>query len=159
MNYPTPVWRPVRTEAPDWFVDRMVDYTERQKSFLVYNHGTAVFDDSPLGPDIVRCNALLLEVVTHAPHFSVMPMRDGNFLVSFRGTVYGLVDGVFAKQNQKQLMSDALEFGLLPSEALLQSNDEAINAGHHVIGLYARANLYMDAESQVVAGRFTSPVT
>jgi hypothetical protein len=157
MNYPTPVWRPIRAEVPDWFVDRMAHYTNQRKGFLVYEHGTAVFDDSPSGPDIIRCNASLLEVVTHSPDFSVRPMRDGNFLVSFRGPVYGLVDGVFAKQNRQQLMSDALKLGLLPSEALLQSNDEAIKAGHHAIGLYARANLYLDAKSQVVAGRFTTP--
>ena len=133
----------------------MAHYTDRRKGFLVYEHGTAVFDDSPSGPDIITCNASLLEVVTHHPDFSVMPMRDGNFIVRFRGPVYGLVDGVFARQNPQQLMSEALKLGLLPSEALLQSNDEAIKAGHHAIGLYARASLYLDAEWQVVVGRFT----
>jgi hypothetical protein len=86
----------------------MAHYTDQRKGFLVYEHGTAVFDDSPSGTDIITCNASLLEVVTHSPDFSVRPMRDGNFLVSFRGPVYGLVDGAFAKQNHQQLMSEAL---------------------------------------------------
>src|SRR6185369_12059035 len=98
MNYPTPAWRPIRVEVPEWFVDRMAHYTDRRKGFLVYEHGTAVLDDSLSGADIIRCNASLLEVVTHHPDFTVMPMRDGNFVVRFRGPVYGLVDGAFVQQ-------------------------------------------------------------
>jgi len=154
MSYPKPAWGPIRAAEPDWFVDRLAHYTNQRKGFLVYEHGTSVFDDSPSGPDVMICNTSLMDAVTHSPDFSVTPMRDGNFLVGFRGPVYGLVDGEFVAQNQEKLMSDALRLGLLPGEGLLQSNDEAIRAGHHAIGLYARARLYLDAESQVVVGRF-----
>jgi hypothetical protein len=75
-KYPAPTWRGItRTEAPAWFVDRMAHYTDRQKGFVIYKHGTAVFDDSFPEPDIVKCNAALLDVVTHMPDFSVRPMR------------------------------------------------------------------------------------
>jgi len=154
MNYPKPAWRPIRAEAPDWFVERMAHYTDKRKGFLAYAHGTAVFDDNASGPDVIACNASLLKVVTHSPDFSVMPMRDGNFLVTFRGPVFGLVDGGFVKQNQQQLLVDAMKYGLLPGEALLPPSADVVKAGHHVIGLYARANLYLDAESNVIAGRF-----
>jgi hypothetical protein len=157
MRYPRPSWRPIRREGPDWFVDRMAHYTDRQKGFLVYQHGTAVFDDSLSEPDVAACNTALLDVVTHHPDFSIMPMRDGNFLVSFRGPVFGLVDGEFVEQSQQQLLSDAMKHGMFPGEALLPPSADAVKAGHHAIGLYARANLYLDAESQVVVGRFTLP--
>jgi hypothetical protein len=155
MNYPKPSWRPIRAEAPDWFVERMAHYTDRRKGFLVYAHGTAVFGDNAFGPEVVTCNAALLNVVTHSPDFSVMPMRDGNFLVSFRGPVFGLVEGEFVKQNQQQLLVDAMKRGLFPKEALIPPSADVVKAGHHVIGLYARANLYLDAESRIITGRFT----
>jgi len=159
MKYPAPIWRGIiRAEAPGWFMDRMAHYTDRQKSFLVYAHGTAVFDVSSSEPDIAKCNAALLDVVTHAPDFSVMPMRDGNFIVNFRGLVYGLVGGEFFKQNQQQLYLDAMKHGLFPTEALLPPSEDSVKAGHHAIGLYARANLYLDAESPVVVGQFTLPI-
>jgi hypothetical protein len=63
MNYPTPAWRPVRAEILDWFIERMAHYTDQRKGFLIYEHGTAVFDDSLSGPNVVACNALLVNVV------------------------------------------------------------------------------------------------
>jgi len=159
MKYPAPTWRGLtRAEAPAWFVDRMAHYTDRQRSFLVYEHGTAVFDNGSSEPDIAKCNAALLDVVTHMPDFSVRPMRDGNFIVEFRGLVYGLVEGTFFKQNRQQLSLDAKKHGLFPTEKLLYPSEESVKAGEHVIGLYARANLYLDVESPVVVGRFTPPV-
>lgn len=155
MSYPTPAWRPIRGESTDWFVDRMAHYTDQRMCFLVYAHGTSVFDHSIEGPSLAVCTASLMDVVTHTPDFSVMPMRDGNYLVSFRGPVFGLVSGEFVKQNQQQLLSDAPRLGMLPGEALLQPSRDAVAAGHHLIGLYARANLYLDAESRTVVGRFT----
>ncbi|WP_431204350.1 hypothetical protein ACQ86E_04315 [Bradyrhizobium betae] len=136
----------------------MAHYTDRQKSFLVYEHGTAVFDNDSSEPDIAKCNAALLDVVTHAPDVSVRPMRDGNFVVDFKGAVYGLVDGAFFKQNRQQLSLDAKKFGLFPTERLLAPNEDSVKAGEHVIGLYARANLFLDVEYPVVVGRFTPPV-
>jgi len=159
MKYPAPTWRGlVRAEAPGWFVDRMAHYTDRQRSFLVYEHGTAVFDNGSSEPDIAKCNAALLDVVTHAPDFSVRPMRDGNFIVEFKGPVYGLVDGGFFKQNRHQLSLDAKKHGLIPTEKLLYPNEASVKAGEHVIGLYARANLFLDVESPVVVGRFTPSI-
>jgi len=157
-KYPAPTWRGItRTEAPAWFVDRMAHYTDRQKGFVIYKHGTAVFDDSFPEPDIVKCNAALLDVVTHMPDFSVRPMRDGNFVVNFRGPVYGLVDGAFFEESKRQLSMDAMKHGFFPTEVLLRPSDDNGEAGHHVIGLYARAHLYLDVESPVVVGRFTLP--
>ncbi|SEO30956.1 hypothetical protein [Bradyrhizobium sp. OK095] len=159
MKYPAPTWGGlIRAEAPGWFLDRMAHYTDRQRSFLVYEHGTAVFDNGSSEPDIAKCNAALLDVVTHMPDFSVRPMRDGNFIVEFRGPVYGLVEGTFFKQNRQQLSLDAKKHGLFPTEKLLYPSEESVKAGEHVIGLYARANLYLDVESPVVVGRFTPPV-
>ena len=155
MKYPAPIWRGlIREQAPAWFVDRMAHYTDRQRSFLVYEHGTAVFDNGSSEPDIAKCNAALLDVVTHAPDFSVRPMRDGNFVVDFKGPVYGLVDGAFFRQNRPQLSLDAKKYGLFPTEKLLYPSEDSVRAGEHVIGLYARANLYLDVESPVVVGRF-----
>ncbi|MHB1530028.1 MAG: hypothetical protein ACYCXT_11490 [Acidiferrobacteraceae bacterium] len=58
------------------------------------------------------------------------------------------------KQNEKRLRSDALKLGLLPAEALLPPSQDVVEAGHHAIGLYARANLYLDVESQIIVGRY-----
>jgi hypothetical protein len=120
-KYPAPTWRGItRTEAPAWILDRMAHYTDRQKGFVIYKHGTAVFDDSFPEPDIVKCNAALLDVVTHMPDFSVRPMRDGNVVVNFRGPVYGLVDGAFFEKNKRQLSMDAMKHGFFPTEVLLR---------------------------------------
>ena len=78
MNYPKPSWRPIRTESPDWFIDRIAHYTNRQKSFVLYSHGTVVFQDSESSDYIIRCDGALNEVVTHAPDFTVRPMNYGD---------------------------------------------------------------------------------
>jgi hypothetical protein len=155
MNYPKPPWKPVRIEPPAWHVDRLAHYTDRRKGFAVYQHGTAVFDGNSKSPDIAQCNARLVDVVTHSPDFSVVEMRDGCFLVSFRGSVFAVVDGEFVGKNRQWLLTNAKAYGLFPSEKLLAPSAKAINAGHHAIGLFARANLYLDVEDQIVVARFS----
>lgn len=154
MSYPRLTWRPTRTESREWFVDRMSHYTNRLKAFLLYRHGTVVYDGGPNGPSPAVCDAALADVVTHSPDFSVMPMLDGNFLVRFRGPVFGLVSGAFAKENMARISAEATSRGLLPGEAILQPDAALVKAGHHVIGLYARASLYLDAESPIVVAKF-----
>jgi hypothetical protein len=153
MDYPRPSWRPFRTELPVWFVDRMSYYTDRRKSFIVYEHGTTVFDASLPDADIIKCNASLHNIVTGSSVFSVTPMKDGNFLVTFTATVFGLVDGNFVARHKDSLTRDALTIGLFPNEAIVPPDADAVKVGHHVIGLYARANLYLDAESKRAIAR------
>lgn len=130
-------------------------YLNSTMAFVVYAHGTAVVCGTSLPANLDACNVLLLDAVQRSPDFTVTPMCDDDFQVRFRGPVFGLVSGELLRRKGRQLLSDALEHGLFPSEALLPATMRAVSDEHYAIGLYARAKLYMDAESQIVCEEFT----
>lgn len=156
MDYPVPSWRPTRVEPAEWFLSRMAFYTDETEGFVVLKNGTTVFDNSATGPDLVTCRSALLGAISRSPDFSVIQMKDWNYVVRFRGPVYGLVSSELVDHNLPELLYDALKMGLLPSEALLQEDHRETERGHHAIGLYARACLYLDLESQVEIARFSA---
>jgi len=154
MPFPRPTWKPESVEPIELVVERMSEYTDRQRAFVTFSFGTAVFSSSPtLRPDL-DYEATLRAVVNQHPDFNVMPMNDGNLLVRFTGPVYGLVLRDFLIAHDAEIRSAVETGGLLPGERLLTTNQSDASDEHYYAGLYARAKLYSDVEACAIAHRY-----
>jgi hypothetical protein len=149
IECPCPIWVPDRVEDIKIIYDRLAFYTNNKKHFVVYEYGTGVYPKKA-ECDPIECDSILMSVVMNPPNFKVTPMKDGNFLVGFKGPVYGVVLGDFYQEYKDLIINNVLSGGLLPGEKLLKpESDFSIPEDHYYIGLYARAKLYADAESHI----------
>lgn len=158
IECPCPTWVPDKVENINTIYDRLAFYTNHKKHFVVYEHGTGVYPGKA-GSDPIECDSILMSVVMNPPNFKVSPMKDGNFLVGFKGPVYGVVLGDFYHENKNIIINNVSSGGLLPGEKLLKPESDApIPVDHYYIGLYARAKLYADAESHVGISLVHNPI-
>ena len=91
MSHPRPGWKPECVEPIDLVVERMSEYTDRQRAFVTFSFGTVVFSDSQTARPDLDYETTLRAAVKQHPDFNVIPMNDGNLLVRFAGPVCGLV--------------------------------------------------------------------
>jgi hypothetical protein len=86
------------------------------------------------------------------PDFKVRRSSTGDFLVTFKGGVGGIMCGELLRQNYDILRLEALTIGLLPHEKIKKEREDDENDELDLIaGLIVRARLYIDAELPVIA--------
>lgn len=151
---PKPSWTPSLVEDLGAIEELAAVYSSGQRAFVVYSAGTVVFSDTVQPRDDDDYNATLEEVVNHPPDFKVMPMQDGNYLVRFAGPVAGIVIAEFFQQHEETILAGINDGGLLPGEQLVAPDGSQTSREHYLVGLYARAKLYLDANSATITGRF-----
>jgi hypothetical protein len=100
--------------------------------------------------EVAEANQRLLAVTLQHPDFKVQRHADGNYLVTFKGGVGGLMPGDLLMANLASLRQEALTLGMLPSEKLLVDRHDEAEELDMIAGLYVRAQLYRDASDLVV---------
>lgn len=153
-NYPKPTWKPMKVESPASVGERMCEYTDRKRAFVVFRFGTVVFSDSNQERSDVDYFATLRASVMQSPDFRVIPMQDGNLLVRFVGPVTGFVDVSFFSVHESDILSGIKEGGLLPGEHLMTSMGHTDVQNHYFSGIYARAKLFRDVEEGEIVLRY-----
>jgi len=149
IEFPRPSWKPDIVPSIAWTVGRLQKYLQN-KQFTVFENGSCVV--WPGSERLIEQEAVgrLNAVVTHHPDFKVRRHSDGNFLVTFRGGVGGVMSGDILRDNLSVLRKDAFGKGLLPSEIIEVDSHEKANDMDFIAGLYVRARLYIDVDSPVV---------
>ena len=150
-DFPIPQWIPAIVPQFDWTIAHLRKYLHG-KGFTLFENGTCVVWPGPERLADATCKEILLSVVKHHPDFKVVRHSSGDFLVTFRGGVGGLMPGELLTQNLPTLRAEASALGQLPAEMLLE-DDGVVGADDIdlVAGLYVRARLYCDAKSLVIA--------
>lgn len=153
-SMPMPAWKPELVEDVELVAEKLREYTNGGRAFVVYQCGTAVFSDTAAERPDQDYEATLVAVAHQAPDFSVLPMQGGNYLVRFAGPVCGLVLGAFYAEHAGEIRRQIELGGLLPGEQLMEGGERSNPVEHYYIGLFARAKLYRDVEGKNVAIRF-----
>jgi len=140
-----PTWIPRVAPSEEWTLTHLQKYLASQ-SFILYAHGTCVVRTGSEELDAAEASRRLRAVTTGHPDFKVRRHADGNFLVTFRGGVGGLMSGELLQANLASLQDEAFALGKLPSERLSADRHDEGEAVDLIAGLYVRAQLYRDAE-------------
>jgi len=150
MNkFPVPTWRPTIVPTSDWIVERLRKYLHGAH-FTLFENGSCVVWPSFERLSDGDCKKRLLSVVAHHPDFKVRRHSSGDFLVTFRGGVGGVMSGEILKKNESILRAEAFAQGNLPSEILTAQDNQSVADVELIAGLYVRAQLYRDVESQII---------
>lgn len=144
-----PMWRPDPVPSREWTIESLKKYLGG-RSFTVYAHGTCVVWTGNEDLETSEVNQRLRAVVQGHPDFKVQRHIDGNYLVTFKGGVGGLMSGELLTDNLAILRQEAKTFGMLPSEQLLADRHDATEELDMIAGLYVRAQLYRDVEDLAV---------
>lgn len=150
-NYPRPSWTPTFIPTFDWTLDHL-KLQLSGKHFTIFKNGTCVIWPGGLALSEAECIATLNSVVMNHPDFKVRRSGTGDFLVTFKGGVGGIMCGELLRQNYDILRLEALSIGLLPHEKIKSEKEDAVDDDLDLIaGLIVRARLYIDAELPVIA--------
>lgn len=145
-NYPKPSWKPTIAPPVNWIIERLQVHLHG-KRFVVFSNGTCVIWQGTGEPNKKESEEILLSVVNNNPDFKVRRHPDGDFLVTFRGGVGGVVSNEFLEKNMPELRADAYNKGKIQSEFFQTENNENYDDIELIAGLYVRARLYQDVES------------
>jgi len=149
VDFPGPTWVPAIVPPLEWTVEHLRSYLHG-KRFTVFENGTCVvWPDAEALSDAV-CEERLLSVVRHHPDFKVRRHGSGDFLVTFRGGVGGVMPGEIMGANLPALRAEAYAQGKLPAEVIQEERSEETDDTDLIAGLYVRARLYRDAKSPAV---------
>jgi hypothetical protein len=157
MNSPhlRPAWFPNVVPRSDWTIAHLRKYLVGQ-SFTVYSHGTCVVWHEGRSLDAAESHRRLVAVTTEHTDFKVRKNDDGNYLVTFKGAVGGLMSGELLRDNLATLRDEAHTMGKLPSELLSADRHDEGEGFDLIAGLYVRAQLYRDAEDLVISATVTT---
>ena len=147
-------WQPDAVEDPIAIAKLAAFYTGRTRAFVVYKSGTIVFSDTTQPRPDGDYDATLLAAVSEPPSFNVQEMREGNFLVRFKGPVTGLVLGDFYDEHREAIRVGVDSGALLPGEEVRAGTESPVPRKHYYVGLYARSKLYADVQSLEICERF-----
>ena len=81
------------------------------------------------------------------PDFKIRRHSSGDFLVTFRGGVGGVMSGRILQENIDLLRREALSLGKLQSEQFRVEGGDLSDDLDLIAGLYVRARLYLDART------------
>jgi len=144
-----PTWRPSLVPSSEWTIEHLRKYLVG-RSFTLYSHGTCVVWIGPSEPGVIETNQRVRAVTQESPDFKVQRHVDGNYLVTFKGGVGGLMSGELLTAHLASLRQEAQTLGRLPSERLLADRHDDAEELDMIAGLYVRAQLYRDADELVV---------
>ena len=153
-DFPAPVWVPATVPTLQWTLDHLRKYLPG-KGITVFGNGTFVVWLDSQAPTDAASTERLSSVVKHHPDFKVRRHESGDFLVTFRGGVGGVMSGEIMKNHQADLRAEAYSHGKLPAEILMEEGGGNTDDIDLIAGLYVRARLYLDAKSPVIV--YTSP--
>lgn len=90
----------------------------------------------------------------NSPDFNVVPMRDQNFVVRFRGPVSGIVLNPFFTTHVDDFRAELLGNGTIQGEYFAGDRNNNMDESTLLVGLYARAKMYRDVSDLIIARRF-----
>lgn len=145
-----PIWRPDTFSTCEWTNCYLMKYLGG-RSFTQYSHGTCAIWIGEEILDLNEANQRLKIAASQHPDFRVQRHIDGNYLVTFKGSIGGIMSGELLMANLGKLRQEALTLGVLPNEKFLIDHRDSEEELDMIAGLYVRARLYQDSEELMAA--------
>jgi hypothetical protein len=144
---PKPKWKPTVPVDIERTVASFAHYTDRSRTFVVFEHGTCVVvPESSTDPE-GEAKRLLDAVYNFHPDFNPRQMDDGNFTVSYSQPAFSVVFADEVKANRQYIDLNHLD-GVVREEVLLDASGRQNQFDDRgKIGLFGRARMFMDAQS------------
>ena len=136
MEKPQIKWRPTPHVTPDALIEAMLFYASDRGNFRIYENGTVLFIKAENDNDTNahRC----LEELAFIPDFRVVPMKNGNYMVSPHSVSAALILAEELDQQLQDLKQNQND-AIYPGESFLQAD------ANLPVGLVGRAKIYRDA--------------
>jgi hypothetical protein len=157
---PTPRWKPTVPIDLPVIAERATYYTDHQKTIVIFKNGTCVV----LPADIIKpdeeAKTVLDKVYNYHPDFNPQAMDDGNFVVSYsQSNCFSIVTKAEFLKNQEYIQNNHLD-GLVKNEVLLNAEKKPnVFDERGMIGLFARARMFMDAQKPKIVKILRPPTT
>ena len=149
---PVPDWKPDVAVPHDRIADRFTYYTDGQRDYVIFSHGTCVIVESGLSDHEATDQAteIIGQIYNYHPDMNPTPMDDGNILIRYNHPAFNVVleDVVLQhwatiKQNhQRALARDEV---LITPQGPNKFDDSGIKA------LFGRCYFFMDAKNPIVS--------
>jgi hypothetical protein len=153
---PVPTWKPSIPVDIARTVQTFARYTNRKRSFVVFEHGTCVVvPDAPQSIELEAKN-ILDRVYKFHPDFNPQAMDDGHFSVSYSQPAFSIVFADEFEANRQYIEDHHLD-GVVADEVLLLDGKPNRFDDRGKVGLFARARMFMDAQAPRVVHVWRPP--
>jgi len=148
---PKPKWKPDVPVNIAVVADRASYYTDKKKTVVIFRFGTCVILPADSVKPEDEAKAVLDRVFNYHPDFNPQTMDDGNFAVSYsQPNCFSVVTKDEFEKNRDYIRKNHLE-GLVRDEVLLNAEKKPnVFDDRGMIGLFARARMFMDAQGPEV---------
>lgn len=148
---PVPSWRPSIEQPIDEIVARLRIYTNHQRDFAVFTHGTCVILPDALSDEEATAFAkvILEKILSYHPDMNPVPMKDGNVLVQYNHPAANLVLESVAAKHWHDIDTNHLR-ALATDEVLMTPQGSNIFDSFGKKALFGRCFMFMDAQAPVV---------
>jgi hypothetical protein len=141
-------WYPRKPSDHSFARDAIAGYMDHKATFVLFENGTALMLKPELDGQEVIAGAM--SELKFKTDFSVMPMKDGNFLVCLVSPVCVFVSAEEAEEIISTLRSNQA-IAMFPGESFV-SNPK--HPDHQLVGLTGRAKGHIDAVEQIQVARY-----
>lgn len=143
---PKPKWKPSLAVDIPRTVQAFAYYTDRKRSFAVFEHGTCVLLADETSDAEHDARETLDKVYKYHPDFNPQSMDDGNFLISYSQPAYSIVFNDEFEKHREYIERNHMD-GVVPAEVLLNAKGEPNRFDDRgKIGLFGRARMFLDAQ-------------
>ena len=144
---PRPKWKPSLTVDIPRTVKTFAYYSDRKRSFAVFEHGTCVLVPAEASNIESEAKAILDKVYKYHPDFNPRTMDDGNVLISYSQPAFSVVFKDEFENNRAYIEKHHLD-GVVRAEVLLNAQGEPNRFDDRgKIGLFGRARMFLDAQN------------
>lgn len=147
-----PAWKPEITQAMDTLVSRMGQFTQHQRDFVIFKHGTIVLLPEGLGDADATSHALkALSQVFHAhPDIEPVMLDNGDVLVRYYHDAINLILHETGEAWADQIEQHHLD-ALTPDEVLVTPLGPNQFDEFGKRALFGRCYMFMDAQSPEIS--------
>ena len=148
---PVPEWEPDIPVPLDRIIDRMKYYTNHERDFVVFVHGTCVLVEPGLSDSDASAESMkTLDRIFHFhPDMSPMPMDDGNIVIQYSDQAFNVVLSDLVSQHRETIKENHLR-GLTRAEVLVTPLGPNKFDEFGFKALFGRCFFFMDAKAPKV---------
>jgi hypothetical protein len=152
---PKPEWKPNIPVDIDRIVKTFAYYTNNKAAFVVFEHGTSIIVNADATDMESEAIEILDKIYNSHPDFDPREMDDENIMVMYSQP--DAVSIVFADEYERhsEYIDQNHQAGVLRDEVLFRGDGEPnVFDQFGKAGLFARARMFLDAQSHVVARKW-----
>lgn len=148
---PVPSWQPSFAPDIEQIVEQFRYYTNGDKDFVAFQHGTCCIVADGLSDADASSAAIeiLSKIINYHPDMTPLQMDDGNVVVQYREPAFNVVLADVAHANWSEIEARHQD-GLTPDEVLITPLGQNVFDEFGKMALLGRSYMFMDAQSPKV---------